>query len=63
MKKTILCLAVVLANFAIGCGNAADTHSTGPGDTAALVKDTANTLNASPVNDTTVPIPDTAKHP
>ena len=63
MKKIILCFAVVLVNFAVGCGNTADTKSNGPGDTAALVQDTANTLKASPVKDTMVPIPDSAKHP
>jgi hypothetical protein len=67
MKKLQLYLAaLILSCGAISCGDAGDgenveTTEIGPGneadspkDTAVLVEDPNNTLDANPVNDTTV---------
>ena len=55
MKEIIIGLAVCFMMGAAACGNTTQAgHETNNTDTAVLVKDTANTLNAKPVNDTGV---------
>ncbi|MES2702049.1 MAG: hypothetical protein V4649_05390 [Bacteroidota bacterium] len=55
MKTIIFCLGLCLV-ACMSCTETTKTEtSTNNADTAVLVQDTANTLNATPVNDTTLP--------
>lgn len=57
MRTILFCIALFIGGgWLIACNNPVNTD-TGPKnskDTAVLVQDSANTLNAKPINDTTV---------
>ena len=54
MKRTLLFACIIMA-FATSCNDANMANDeTNNGDTAVLVEDPNNTLEANPVNDTTV---------
>ena len=52
-KIALVCMVAGIA-FASCNNNPKNVNTTSNADTAVLVNDTANNLNASPVNDTTV---------
>lgn len=60
MKLKLLSACAMLAIAIASCGDADTDHDdTDRGDTAVLVEDPKNTLDADPINDTTVVVTDT----
>ena len=57
MRNLLFCIGVFIGGgWLIACNSSTNTKTTNSDhrDTATLVTDTANTLNARPINDTTV---------
>lgn len=54
MKKMLCLFTVACAMTTMACKDIGTNKSDSPADTATLVKDPDNTLNAKPVNDTEV---------
>lgn len=54
MKKVLLYSSILIILAAASCDNSTMNESDSKADTAVLVEDPANTLDANPVNDTTV---------
>lgn len=54
MKKILFFACIITTITFTSCGDSGTTDSSNNGDTAVLVEDPENTLEASPVNDTLV---------
>ncbi len=57
MKLIRLYTGLFLLGICASCGNSNSSKTPNAGDTGVLVSDTANRLNARPINDTTLDTP------